>query len=103
MVNAEKYKDIITTMIETNISDSAVKNGKPVLCSETYCKDCDLLHEGSANDRCTLKFFRWMLDDYKPNYRISEDLKERLSYKLLSFNEENFQEISRLILEAEVI
>lgn len=78
MVNAEKYKDIITTMIETNISDS-------------------------ANDRCTLKFFRWMLDDYKPNYRISEDLKERLSYKLLSFNEENFQEISRLILEAEVI
>lgn len=25
MVNAEKYKDIITTMIETNISDSAVK------------------------------------------------------------------------------
>lgn len=66
MVNAEKYKDIITTMIETNISDSAVKNGKP-------------------------------------NYRISEDLKERLSYKLLSFNEENFQEISRLILEAEVI
>ncbi len=102
MVNAEKYKDIITTMIETNISDSAVKNGKPVLCSETYCKDCDL-YEGSANDGCTLKFFRWMLDDYKPNYRISGDLKERLSYKLLSFNEENFQEISRLILEAEVI
>lgn len=63
MVNAEKYKDIITTMIETNISDSAVKNGKPVLCSETYCKDCDLLYEGSANDRCTLKFFVgcWMI------------------------------------------
>lgn len=31
MVNAEKYKDIITTMIETNISDSAVKNGKLVI------------------------------------------------------------------------
>lgn len=28
MVNAEKYKDIITTMIETNISDSAVKKWK---------------------------------------------------------------------------
>ena len=38
-----------------------------------------------------------------PDYRISQDLKEEICFKLLKFNEENYIKVNELIRDAKII
>lgn len=62
MTNKEKYGDKIIELA-TNTAVFGLKNGKPVLCEETECKDCDF-HESDSCKDSTHIFREWLNSEY---------------------------------------
>lgn len=50
-----------------------------------------------------MNFIKWMTEEVIPDYRISQDLKEEICFKLLKFNEENYIKVNELIRDAKII
>ena len=63
MTNFEKYKDEIMKIIESSAyGQVAIKDGKPVLCEDAVCTNCEL-DDGSQLGNCVLKFMEWAYED----------------------------------------
>lgn len=64
MTNKEKYgNEIMELAVNTGIF--ALKNGEPVLCAETKCKDCDF-HDSNSCKGNARTFREWLNSEYKP-------------------------------------
>ena len=62
MLNKEKYAEEI---IELTAGKFGLKNGKPVLCVETKCKDCDFCEESADSCKGSTYCFReWLNSEY---------------------------------------
>ena len=62
MTNKEKYGNEI---IELAARKFGLKNGKPVLCTETKCKDCDFCEKDSGLCKGSAYNFReWLNSEY---------------------------------------
>lgn len=62
MLNREKYGNEI---IELAARKLGLKNGKPVLCTETKCKDCDFCEKDSGSCKGSAYNFReWLNSEY---------------------------------------
>lgn len=62
MTNKEKYGNEI---IELAARKFGLKNGKPVLCTETKCKDCDFCEKDSGSCKGSAYNFReWLNSEY---------------------------------------
>lgn len=62
MTNKEKYGNkIIELAVNTGLF--CIKNGEPVLCPETKCKDCDF-HESDSCKGGTHIFREWLNSEY---------------------------------------
>lgn len=62
MLNKEKYGNEI---IELAARKFGLKNGKPVLCTETKCKDCDFCEESTGSCKGSAYCFReWLNSEY---------------------------------------
>lgn len=65
MTNGEKYKDDIERISkESKLLCPAVRNGKPVSCHGTQCKDCDL-YKGPG-DGCDDAYEAWIKSEAEP-------------------------------------
>lgn len=64
MTNKEKYGNEIIKLA-TNTALFGLKNGKPVLCTETKCKDCDFCERDSGSCKGSTYCFReWLNSEY---------------------------------------
>lgn len=62
MTNKEKYgNEIIELAVNTGMF--CIKNGEPVLCEETECKDCDF-YESDSCKGSTYNFREWLNSEY---------------------------------------
>lgn len=62
MLNKEKYGNEI---IELAARKFGLKNGKPVLCTETKCKDCDFCEKDSGSCKGgAYNFRKWLNSEY---------------------------------------
>jgi hypothetical protein len=62
MTNKEKYgNEIIELAVNTGMF--CIKNGEPVLCEETECKDYDF-HESDSCKGSTYNFREWLNSEY---------------------------------------
>lgn len=62
MLNREKYGNEIIELA-VNKGMFCIKNGEPVLCEETECKDCDF-HESDSCKGSTYNFREWLNSEY---------------------------------------
>lgn len=62
MTNKEKYAD---KLIELAVKEEVLglKNGKPAICTEIRCKECDFGKSDSCG-RSTYKFREWLNSEY---------------------------------------
>lgn len=62
MTNKEKYAD---KLIELAVKEEVfgLKNGKPAICTEIRCKECDFCESDSCG-RSTYKFREWFNSEY---------------------------------------
>lgn len=62
MLNKEKFaKEIVEIAINGIANDIAVVDGKPCMCKNTRCKDCDF----NDSNYCSKEFKEWANSEYK--------------------------------------
>lgn len=62
MLNKEKFaKEIVEIAINGNSNKIAVVDGKPCICGNTMCHDCDFFNGGT----CIKKLNEWANSEYK--------------------------------------
>lgn len=62
MLNKEKFaKEIVEIAINGIANDIAVVDGKPCMCENTRCKDCDF----NDSNYCSKEFKKWANSEYK--------------------------------------
>lgn len=62
MTNKEKYGDKIIELA-TNTALFGLKNGKPAICKEIKCEDCDF-YESDSCKGSTYNFREWLNSEY---------------------------------------
>lgn len=103
MVNAEKYRDLIIEIFKTEGMNIGILNNTPYPCALLECSQCGIWKPGGTKSECSMNFIKWMTEEVTPDYRISQDLKEEICFKLLIFNEENYIKVNELIRDAKII
>ena len=61
MTNFEKYKNEVLRILEVSECEiPGVKNGIPIICDSTGCKECDL---NGDDVNCIHEFVKWLYED----------------------------------------
>lgn len=74
MINAEKYKDELRTIIDSNkLNDCALRKNNRTFCecSDTFCENC--IFDNSKG--CQYGRMKWMLSEYKDE--LENEIKKK--------------------------
>lgn len=98
MTNAEKWaKEIVEIARQGGLV--AVHNGKPVICWDTNCRDCDLYYVEGTQVMCDWKRREWFDAEYvEPSVdwsKVKVDTKVLVSYDGETWIKRYFAEISK--------
>ena len=87
MINAEKYKSELRTLVKHNKLNALRKNNKTFCdCCDTFCENCMF-----DNDKgCNYARMKWMLSEYKEGIILS-----RIEYEILRFIQSYARYIAR--------